>query len=178
MPVMILPYLETVFQYSLQFPSGYHMKKSFISFYNLITLYNIVPKEINNMHADGRQNDKDRWDMHLTQMHVLWGRDWRRQWGGWKRAVVIVMREPWLSLWGEAVVVILVHVGLAWQLSPMLENPRGTPIGLATTCIQGGNCRHALHTDVCLVGSTLSEAEWWAEAHHHHRGEGKLWLSS
>lgn len=98
MPVMMLPYLETVFKHSLQFPSGYHMKKSFISFYNLITLYKIVPKEINNMHADGRQNDKDRWDMHLTQMRVLWGRDWGRQWGGWKRAIVIVVREPWLLL--------------------------------------------------------------------------------
>ena len=44
--------------------------------------------------------------------------------------------------------------------SPTLEDTRRTPIGPATTCIRGGNRRHASHTDACPVGSTLGEAEW------------------
>ena len=37
--------------------------------------------------------------------------------------------------------------------------PSWTPIGPATTCIQGGNRRHALHMNACPVGSTWGQKE-------------------
>ena len=57
----------------------------------------------------------------------------------------------------------IVAVAVTMVLIPHTREPRRTPIGLATTCIQGGNHKHASHMDACLVGSTLGEAAWGKE---------------
>ena len=64
---------------------------------------------------------------------------------GWKAAVVVVR---------------IIRVVLTWP-SDSRTYPRRRPIGLATTCIRGGNHRHTSHTNVRHVGRRWGE--WGVE---------------